>query len=361
MGRAKGIHTKQLTEQQHTQIRTLFFTGGLTKDQIYQRLRNVGQSVSHGQIRRALETEKPRHQDRGRHAGLNDEKFQKLEEYVVHSKEGRRASWEALAAMSLTLLGCAIGWIAIRNAFYRHGYRRFHARRKPPITETNRRKRLAWAREHEHWTIDQWRNVLWTDETWVTGGHHRRVWVTRRPGEEFNENCIVERHVRKSGWMFWGSFCGIGLNGLLKGPAFFWEKDWGSIGEDTYREHTIPVIDEWIRAARAQGHEILFMQDNAPGHKAAGTTADLRARGITILEWPPFSPDLNPIESVWNKMKDYIQIHHGLVEKPSRTQLRQWTREAWDAVEEEYLEDLLQSMPQRCRDVIDANGMHTKW
>jgi len=72
----------------------------------------------------------------------------------------------------------------IRTALLREGFHRRPAMRKPLITETNRLHRLAWAREHVQWTIEQWYQILWTDETWITGGRHTRSWVTRRPGEE---------------------------------------------------------------------------------------------------------------------------------------------------------------------------------
>lgn len=285
-----------------------------------------------------------------------------LEEYVVRTKEGRRSSWHTLAAISLALIGVTFSWATIRNAFYRRGYRRYHARLKPPISETNRRKRLQWAYEHVNWTMDDWRRVLWTDETWVTGGHHRRVWVTRKKGEEWNPTCIVEKHQRKNGWLFWGCFSGLRLDGSLKGPGFFWEKEWGSIDEETYRQHTVPLIEGWIRWAKnALGVDLLFMQDGAPAHKAQGTLQDLRDRGIQTIWWPPYSPDLNPVETVWNWMKDYIEDKYGLIEKPSHNQLRQWTKEAWDAVPDEFLEDLLASMPTRCQAVIEANGMHIKY
>ena len=65
----------------------------------------------------------------------------------------------------------------------------------------------------------------------------------------------------------------------------------------------------------------------------------LESRGIRLIFWPAFSPDLNPIENVWNKMKGYLQ--HYFSEDMSYDQLRAAVREAWDAVGEDYLRDWL--------------------
>ena len=55
---------------------------------------------------------------------------------------------------------------------------------------------------------------------------------------------------------------------------------------------------------------LVFMQDNASSHSSRATSRELLSREVQVLSWPPFSPDLNPIEGVWNKMKDYIEIHY---------------------------------------------------
>ncbi|KAK4118241.1 hypothetical protein N657DRAFT_651504 [Parathielavia appendiculata] len=65
------------------------------------------------------------------------------------------------------------------------------------------------------------------------------------------------------------------------------------------------------------------------------------------MEWPPFSPDLNSIESCWNWMKDWIEDRYGLEEKPSYEKLRQYVKEAWEALPDDDLWELLASMPDR--------------
>jgi hypothetical protein len=239
----------------------------------------------------------------------------------------------------------------VKYALQKRGYSRRIALRKPPISESNRVARLAWAHEHLHWTEEQWNRVLWTDETWVNPGRHRKTWITRKPGEEYKYECLIDRLPKKIGWMFWGSF-----SGCLKGPSLFWEKDWGLIRATSYQDHIVPLIHGWIRLHLT----LLLMQDGAPGHKAAETKEDLRERGIYPIFWPAYSPDLNPIETVWNRMKDWIMKKYPDYHT-SYDRLRIAVKEAWDAIGELELLALVREMPARCQAVIDANGMHTKY
>jgi len=239
----------------------------------------------------------------------------------------------------------------VKGALHRLGYRRRVALRKPPISEKNRQARLEWAQEHLNWSDQQWRTILWSDETWVKAGTHRKILVTRKPGEELNTTCVIERQQRQSGWMFWGCF-----HSNIKGPYLFWEKDWGSINTESYCQRTVPIIHGWLRLHP----DLTLMQDHAPGHAAAATIEDLKERGIICLVWPAFSPDLNPIEELWNRMKDWIGAHYP-ERKATYDQLRKQVIEAWEAIGIETLDGLIGTMKQRCQDVIDAKGMHTKW
>ncbi len=148
--------------------------------------------------------------------------------------------------------------------------------------------------------------------------------------------------------MFWGAF-----HGTTKGPGVFWEKNWGTIGEKTYREHIVPVIAAYITA----NSYLQLMQGHAPGHAAKGTQQDLQNRNVYSIMWPPYSPDLNPIETLWNWMKDYIYDRYRDIQL-SYPRLRAAVLEAWEAIPVKKLEELIRGMHDRCQAVIDANGMH---
>jgi transposase len=60
------------------------------------------------------------------------------------------------------------------------------ARKKPYLTESHKQARLAWAKEHESWTVEDWKSVLWSDESPFTlFPRCGKVYVRRHPGEEY--------------------------------------------------------------------------------------------------------------------------------------------------------------------------------
>jgi hypothetical protein len=70
-----------------------------------------------------------------------------------------------------------------------------------------RDERLKWAIDHKDWTLEDWKNVIWTDETSVVIGHRRggyKIW--READERVVKSCIRERWKGYSEFMFWGCF-----------------------------------------------------------------------------------------------------------------------------------------------------------
>ena len=90
----------------------------------------------------------------------------------------------------------------------------------------------------------------------------------------------------------------------------------------SYIEHIIPVLDDWLK----QHPGLQFIQDGAPGHRGRATQAEIRQRKMPMIFWSPYSPDLNLIESIWDKMKDYLQDN--FPEQMTYSQLRAAVQEA---------------------------------
>ena len=96
----------------------------------------------------------------------------------------------------------------------------FHGRAaasKPYIRKCNAKRRMQWCKACSHWTLEQWRPILWSDELcfsiWQSDG---RVWVWRLPGEQYLSDCIVPS-VKCGGGMImvWGRSPGAGLGPLV--------------------------------------------------------------------------------------------------------------------------------------------------
>jgi hypothetical protein len=70
----------------------------------------------------------------------------------------------------------------------------FHGRiaaNKPLLKDTNK-KRLAWAKKHEQWTLDRWKSVLWSVESkFEIFGSNHRVFMRHRVGEQMISVCVV--------------------------------------------------------------------------------------------------------------------------------------------------------------------------
>lgn len=77
------------------------------------------------------------------------------------------------------------------------------------------------------------------------------------------------------------------------------------------------------------------------------------------MEWPTCSPDLNPIEHLWDELKRRIRAR---LRAPTSTPERIIAvEEEWLNIPQETISNLIRSMPNRMRDVIRARGGHTHY
>ena len=108
------------------------------------------------------------------------------------------------------------------------------------------------------------------------------------------------------------------------------------------------------------GHQNrVFMQDNAPIHKASSTISFLKDSNIEVLPWPAFSPDLNPIENLWGIISG--KVYEGGRQYNSINELKKAIQDSWDQIGKNTLENLIFSINRRIGDVIYNHGNYIKY
>jgi hypothetical protein len=126
-------------------------------------------------------------------------------------------------------------------------------------------------------------------------------------------------------------------------------------------QRVLPTLIQPVR-----GQDGIFMHDNASVHKAYIVRELLQDLNITVMEWPPYSSDLNPIENIWALLK--AKVHEicpelrGVMPKNEATRqlLEDPAYDAWQQLDMAIFESLAEAMPRRVKAVIEADGWYTK-
>ncbi|GBB88289.1 hypothetical protein RclHR1_14860001 [Rhizophagus clarus] len=105
-------------------------------------------------------------------------------------------------------------------------------------------------------------------------------------------------------------------------------------------------------------NDIIFQQDNDPKHTATRTKQWFEDNEIEVLSWPPQSPDLNPIEHLWNDIDRHLRALD--IEIRSKDMLWEQIFNVWNETALEACSKLIEIMPERINDVIKAKGGYTR-
>ncbi len=148
--------------------------------------------------------------------------------------------------------------------------------------------------------------------------------------------------------MIWAAMSSAGV-----GPLCFLKSTVNAAIYQEILEHfMLPTADKLYGAA-----DFIFQQDLAPAHTAKGTKSWFNDHGVTVLDWPANSPDLNPIENLWGIVKRKMRDT-----RPNNADdLKATVKETWASIPPQQCHKLITSKPRRIEAVIKAKGAPTKY
>lgn len=237
----------------------------------------------------------------------------------------------------------------VRRRAVEAGLCSYRSAKKPFISAKNRKLRLEFARKYLSWTPEKWKLVLFSDESKFKLRYSDGLVRVRRPkGERLKPKyCTPTFKFGGGGVLVWGCFSGFGMGPILLLDGIMDRFVYLDILKNIMLPHSeeqMPLL--WT-----------FQHDNDPKHTSKVVENWIKEQKIKKLQWPPQSPDLNPIENLWEIVNSRINRE----ECNSTNALFYQVKKAWDSINMDTIDKLINSMPNRLKEVIKNNGYSTKY
>ncbi|GFW38723.1 transposable element Tcb2 transposase [Trichonephila clavipes] len=232
---------------------------------------------------------------------------------VLQARKNRRQTVGEIARHTTQATGRPISRFTVARRLHGGGLFARRPVRCVFLTPAHRRRRSLWYREHRNWRDNEWGRVLFTDESRFSLSSIRIAYSSGESGEA----AIIPRT-------------------SLKGT--------GSVNGTRYCNE---ILLPYVRLFRgAVGLQFLFMDDNVPCHCTVAAEQLLESEDIERMNWQARSPDLNPIEHVW----DFLGRHLAARTLPPVTirELRLALQDEWAAMSQQLIDTLILSMGRRC-------------
>ncbi|GFT04164.1 transposable element Tcb2 transposase [Trichonephila clavipes] len=190
-----------------------------------------------------------------------------------------------------------------------------------------------------------------TDVPFSVHPDNRRIFIWRDRGSRNNPAFVHER-VRFGGW---GVLVNSGIS--IDGRTDLYNIRDGPLIARLYGDEILrPIV---VPYAAAIGDDFILMDDNYRPHRANLVEDFLFEEGIVRMEWPACSPDMNPIEHVWDALRRRVA---GRQPPPQTLQeLERALLEEWDRIPQLVINSLIDSMSHRCSTLLAVRENHTPY
>ena len=167
-------------------------------------------------------------------------------------------------------------------------------------------------------------------------------------GERYSDAFVreVDRFGGEVSVMVWG-----GISHGVKMPLVVVQ---GNLTSVRYRDqvlmpHVLPLVN---------AHNLTFQHDNARPHVARVCHDFLNQNNVQVLDWPPYSPDLNPIEHLWDALDRRVRKRVNVPNNIAQLQLA--LIQEWNNIPQRTIDNLVGSMVRRVRAMTAARGRHRR-
>ena len=246
-------------------------------------------------------------------------------------------------------MGLVVSLSTVKRRLTHAGLHGCIAAKKDKLTEAQKLSRYNFAREHLNWTVEQWRQVAFTDEKTFVVGHNGEVFVRCPRGLRLAPDYIkIEQRSGRFSISVWAWMNDRGNGRVLR--------IMGRFNQDQY----LAILENqmvMIRQSFPDG--FIYQQDRSPIHTARRVNQWLVEQGVERLDWPSKGCDMSPIENAWAMVQrdvDFTNVNN-------QDELWGAVEEAWQRLrdDQQYWEALVVSLPDRMRAVVESRGEWTRY
>jgi transposase len=221
----------------------------------------------------------------------------------------------------------------LARRFRDRGFYKCRACQKPWLSHHHTHLRLQFSKEWKDTPLWRVKLIHYSDETHFLRNSRRTAWVLRKPSERHCADC-TQKSKRKYGWTtelhVWSM---IAYN--YKGPLV-WYNDTGgkNITMEIYTTRILPIVVARKEELDRRDEGMIFQEDNDASHGTRSFENAARYYKIEkdldfIEDWPPYSPDLSPIENIWRILKQRLKAHRSW---SSKDELKEAIEAEWDKI-----------------------------